>query len=152
MAKMTKTEEISYDVVEEYAVIAESEDGLRKKEINLVSWNQNEAKVDMRWWTYNEDGERVKCNKGVTLTLEELENIVSVALDNGLVDYTPSESDDEEDYDVKNPKMMRMMTLNMMTKKKSMKKMKKIMMRKNPKMMTKKKSMKKIMMRKMNNL
>ena len=131
MAKMTKTEEISYDVVEEYAVIAESEDGLRKKEINLVSWNQNEAKVDMRWWTYNEDGERVKCNKGVTLTLEELENIVSVALDNGLVDYTPSESDDEEDYDVKNPKMMRMMTLNMMTKKKSMKK---------------------IMMRKMNNL
>ena len=99
MAKMTKTEEISYDVVEEYAVIAESEDGLRKKEINLVSWNQNEAKVDMRWWTYNEDGERVKCNKGVTLTLEELENIVSVALDNGLVDYTPSESDDEEDYD-----------------------------------------------------
>lgn len=59
--------EIKYEIVEKIAVLSTTEKGW-SKELNLVSWNEREAKYDLRDW--NESHE--KMGKGVTLTKEEL--------------------------------------------------------------------------------
>lgn len=61
---------IKYEVEEEIAVLSESKKAW-KKELNLVSWNSNQAKYDIRDW--NED--KTKMGKGITLTREELKNL-----------------------------------------------------------------------------
>lgn len=42
-----------------------------KKEINLIKWGDNEAKIDIRDW----DETHTKMGKGITLTMQELKNI-----------------------------------------------------------------------------
>ena len=59
--------EFKYQVVETYGSLSESNKGW-KKEIKLISWNQKEAKYDIREWS--SDGE--KMGKGVTLSKEEI--------------------------------------------------------------------------------
>ncbi|NLL95193.1 MAG: hypothetical protein GX224_05530 [Thermoplasmatales archaeon] len=58
--------EFKYEIVEEIAVLSESPKGWRK-ELNLVSWNDREAKYDIREWA----PDRQKMGKGVTFSLEE---------------------------------------------------------------------------------
>lgn len=62
--------EFKYGVVETYGSLSESSKGW-KKEIKLISWNQKEAKYDIREWS--PDGE--KMGKGVTLSKEEIINL-----------------------------------------------------------------------------
>ncbi len=62
--------EFKYEVVENYGCLSESSKGW-KKEIKLISWNQKEAKYDIREWS--PDGE--KMGKGVTLSKEEVINL-----------------------------------------------------------------------------
>ena len=62
--------EFKYEVVETYGSLSESSKGW-KKEIKLISWNQKEAKDDIREWS--PDGE--KMGKGVTLSKEEIINL-----------------------------------------------------------------------------
>lgn len=59
--------EIKYEIKETIGVIAESSKGWTK-ELNLISWNDKEAKYDIREW----DSEHKKMGKGVTLSAEEL--------------------------------------------------------------------------------
>jgi len=59
--------EFKYEVVETYGSLSESSKGW-KKEIKLISWNQKEAKYDIREWS--PDGE--KMGKGVTLSISEM--------------------------------------------------------------------------------
>ena len=59
--------EFKYQVVETYGSLSESNKGW-KKEIKLISWNQKEAKYDIREWS--PDGQ--KMGKGVTLSKEEI--------------------------------------------------------------------------------
>ena len=94
MATMSKTNEIKYDVIQEIAVLSENEKGTSKKELNLVSWNDGEAKYDIRDWMYDENGERNRCRKGITLSMEEFEN-----LKEALLEADDEDDDDEEDYD-----------------------------------------------------
>lgn len=42
------------------------------KEINLISWNGNEPKYDIR--SFSPD--REKCGKGITLTEQEVKNLL----------------------------------------------------------------------------
>lgn len=58
---------LKFEIVEEIAVLSESEKGW-KKELNLVSWNNNEPKYDLRDWAPNHE----KMGKGVRLTNDEL--------------------------------------------------------------------------------
>ena len=58
--------EIQYEIVKEIAVLSTSGSGYTK-EINLISWNGNEPKYDIRSFSPN----RKKCGKGITLTVEE---------------------------------------------------------------------------------
>ena len=62
--------EFKYEVIETYGSLSESSKGW-KKDIKLISWNQKEAKYDIREWS--PDGE--KMGKGVTLSKEEIINL-----------------------------------------------------------------------------
>jgi hypothetical protein len=59
--------EIKFEIIKKIGVLSKSGSGW-EKQLNLVSWNDREAKYDIREWA--PDGE--KMGKGVTLTKEEL--------------------------------------------------------------------------------
>lgn len=44
------------------------------KQLNLVSWNKAPARLDLRGWREDDDGE-MKPNKGITLTDAEARNL-----------------------------------------------------------------------------
>ena len=59
--------EIKYEIVESLGILSESAIGWTK-ELNLVSWNDKEAKYDLREW----DPAHEKMGKGVTLSKDEV--------------------------------------------------------------------------------
>ena len=59
--------EIKYEIVKNIAVLSTSASGW-SKELNLVSWNDRDAKYDLRDWS----ADHSKMGKGVTLSKEEL--------------------------------------------------------------------------------
>ena len=59
--------EIKYEVVEKHGVLSESTKGWTK-ELRSISWNNREAKFDIREWS--PDGS--KMGKGITISKEEL--------------------------------------------------------------------------------
>lgn len=58
--------QINCEIKEHIGIIAESKNGWTK-ELNLVSWNDNEPKYDIRDW----DPKHEKMSRGITLTEEE---------------------------------------------------------------------------------
>lgn len=65
--------DIKYEIKETIGTLSESPKGW-KKEVNLISWNNNSPKFDIRDW----DPEHKKMGKGVTLTNEELKKLRDV--------------------------------------------------------------------------
>ena len=61
---------IKYNIVKEIGIISESKSDW-KKELNLISWNEREAKYDLRDWSPNHE----KMGKGVTLTADEVQEL-----------------------------------------------------------------------------
>lgn len=59
--------DIKYEIKETLGVLSENNKGW-SKELNLISWNDREAKFDIREWS----PEHEKMGKGVTLSKEEL--------------------------------------------------------------------------------
>jgi hypothetical protein len=59
--------DIKYEIIKKIGVLSKSASGWAK-ELNLISWNDRDAKYDIREWSA--DG--VKMGKGVTLSKEEL--------------------------------------------------------------------------------
>ncbi len=59
--------DIKYEIVKKIGVLSKAGSGWAK-ELNLISWNDREAKYDIRDWSA--DGS--KMGKGVTLSKEEL--------------------------------------------------------------------------------
>jgi hypothetical protein len=59
--------EIKFEIKENIGKLSESAKGW-KKELNLISWNDNEPKYDVRDW----DPDHRKMGKGITLSSEEL--------------------------------------------------------------------------------
>jgi hypothetical protein len=58
--------DITFDIVKHYGVLSEEKGGW-KKEINLVSWNSRNPKIDIRDWAPGHE----KMGKGITLSSEE---------------------------------------------------------------------------------
>ena len=56
-----------FEIKEKLGVLSTSKSGW-SKELNLISWNDKEAKYDIREWNPEHD----KMGKGVTFTKEEL--------------------------------------------------------------------------------
>ena len=59
--------EVKFEIVERLVVLKDRKPAW-DLELNLVSWNGNEPKYDIREW--NED--QKSCGKGITLGLDEL--------------------------------------------------------------------------------
>jgi hypothetical protein len=62
--------DIKFEIKETVGTLSESSKGW-KKELNLISWNDKEAKYDLRDW----DQDHEKMGKGVTLTVDELKKL-----------------------------------------------------------------------------
>ena len=58
--------EFSYEIVEEIGALSQNSRGWQK-ELNLVSWNGNPPKFDLRDWAPDHE----KMGKGVTLSNDE---------------------------------------------------------------------------------
>lgn len=58
--------QINCEIKERIGIISESKNGWTK-ELNLVSWNDNDLKYDIRDWNPTHD----KMSRGITLTEEE---------------------------------------------------------------------------------
>jgi len=65
--------DIKFEIKETSGVLSESAKGW-KKELNLISWNDKEAKYDIRDW----DPEHKKMGKGVTLNIDELKALKEI--------------------------------------------------------------------------
>jgi hypothetical protein len=65
--------DIKFEIKETVGALSESAKGW-KKEMNLISWNDKEAKYDIRDW----DSEHKKMGKGVTFTIEELKKLKEI--------------------------------------------------------------------------
>lgn len=68
--------ELKYDIIETLGVLSTNAKGWRK-ELNIVSWNEREAKFDLREW--NEDHTRM--SKGITFTEEEAKVLFDILED-----------------------------------------------------------------------
>ncbi len=62
--------DIRYEIKEKVGIIAESAKRW-KKELNLITWNGNEAKYYLREWSPGHE----KMGKGITLTIDELKRL-----------------------------------------------------------------------------
>lgn len=70
--------QINYEIKEHIGIISENKNGWTK-ELNLVSWNDNDPKYDIRDWNPTHD----KMSRGITLTEEEAYEL-SIILSGGL--------------------------------------------------------------------
>ena len=59
--------EIKYEILKNIGILSKAESGWAK-ELNLISWNDREAKYDIREWS----ADHAKMGKGVTLSKAEL--------------------------------------------------------------------------------
>jgi hypothetical protein len=59
--------EIKYEIIKNIGMLSKAESGWAK-ELNLISWNDREAKYDIRDWS----ADHGKMGKGVTLSKAEL--------------------------------------------------------------------------------
>lgn len=71
--------DFKYKITEEIAVLSKNEKGY-SKELNLVSYNDADAKFDIRTWYEDEDGNK-KLQKGITLNDEECKNLYNALKD-----------------------------------------------------------------------
>lgn len=69
--------EIKFEIVKHIGVLSEGNNGW-KKELNLVSWNDRAPKYDIRDW----DGNHEKMGKGITLSEDEIQNLVNLMNNN----------------------------------------------------------------------
>ncbi len=65
--------EIKFEITKKLAIVSEGSKGW-KREVNLVSWNDKKAKIDIRDW----DEKHEKMGKGITLTKEELKSLKKI--------------------------------------------------------------------------
>jgi hypothetical protein len=65
--------EFKFEVSRQLGVVGEGSKGWRK-ELNMVSWNGREAKLDLREWSPDHQ----KMGKGVTLSQDEAKALVAL--------------------------------------------------------------------------
>lgn len=68
--------ELKFEITEEIGILSENAKGWTK-ELNMISWNDNPAKYDIREW--NPDHTRM--SKGITLTREEMQELIDLLKD-----------------------------------------------------------------------
>ncbi len=66
-------EEFKFEIVKKLGILSESENGWRK-EVNMVSWNERPARLDIREWA--PDGQKMR--KGITFSEKEIVELKTV--------------------------------------------------------------------------
>lgn len=69
--------DFSYEIIKELGVLSENKKGWQKQ-LNMISWNGGTPKYDIRDWA----PDREKMGKGITLTEDEMEKLVSMVAKN----------------------------------------------------------------------
>lgn len=87
MTNMNRNNEVRFEIVEQIAVLAEQPTGWTK-ELNLVSWNDNPPKYDIREWNPEHD----RMSKGVTLLPDEMQRLRDAVMDR---EFMPKEFEQE---------------------------------------------------------
>lgn len=67
MAEQVKEREVTFELENHIGVLGTNKKGW-KKELNLVAWNGNPAKYDLRDW----DESHEKMGKGITMSKDEM--------------------------------------------------------------------------------
>jgi hypothetical protein len=65
--------DFKFDIKKSLGIISESSKGW-KREVNVMTWNNKKAKVDIREW----DEKHEKMGKGITLNKEELKQLKDI--------------------------------------------------------------------------
>lgn len=65
--------DVTFEIVKSFGVIATNSSGWMK-ELNLVSWNDRPAKIEIREWS----PDHTKMSRGLTFTTEETEELYSL--------------------------------------------------------------------------
>lgn len=65
--------EIKYEITEQIGVISETARGWTR-EVNLISWNGREPKIDIRDWSPDHS----KMSKGLTFTDDEIKELIKL--------------------------------------------------------------------------
>ena len=68
--------EFTYKIIQHLGVLSEGTRGWRR-ELNLISWNGGDPKYDIRDWA----PEHAKMGKGISLSVEELDELKSILTD-----------------------------------------------------------------------
>ena len=63
--------EVKFEIVERLVVLKDRKPAW-DLELNIVSWNGNEPKYDIREW----NADHTRCGKGITMDLDTLKNLV----------------------------------------------------------------------------
>lgn len=66
-----RLQRISYKVIANVGTLARYPTGW-SKEVNIVSWNEGPAKIDIRDWSENHE----KMSRGITLTADEMQRLI----------------------------------------------------------------------------
>ena len=61
--------DFNYKITERIAVLSQSANGEKTLELNRISYNGREAKLDLRCWEHGDEGDVMR--KGITLTEDE---------------------------------------------------------------------------------
>lgn len=70
---------VTFEIKAQLGVLTEYPTGW-KKEMNMVSWNGNAAKIDIRDWDENHE----KMSRGITLNEKEVANLLDIVTDKAL--------------------------------------------------------------------
>lgn len=70
---MKKTKELKFEIINNIGIISEKNKGW-KLELNIISWNGNEPKYDIRTW----GPEHKNMGKGITLTNQEIISLYEI--------------------------------------------------------------------------
>lgn len=73
--------ELKFEITKQLGVLSENAKGWTK-ELNLVSWNDNAPKYDIREWS----PDHTRMSKGITLTEEELTALVAIMTEDDDID------------------------------------------------------------------
>ena len=88
---------VKYEIKTKIGIISEKSSGW-SKELNIVSWNDNKPKYDIREWDENHE----KMGKGITFTREELKELYNLMknLFEDDTSYYKSISSDDDNLDI----------------------------------------------------
>ena len=66
--------EFNYNITKKLGVLSQTDSGEYTKEVNLISYNGGEPKVDIRRWDRKAD----RMQKGITLDAEEVQTLKEI--------------------------------------------------------------------------